>query len=266
LACSTERVTGSTTTSAAGATSIASGASELATGLREGAEQVPATDADAQKATAEVVAEPVTLSVEQANRVDDLGQIVATFLVPLGLWLGALATFLVLGRASSQALASSASDGRLVWRMLGRASSIAIAQALLLVALLHLAVGVDWALLPATVGFAIVTALGFTAFHQLLTLAFGRGGLVVSLLLLAVQVASTGGLYPVDVLAAPFEAISPLSPLAYAVSGMQSILSGGASWALPVIVLAGFGGLSALLSLVVMRRSRTPRRISPEFA
>ncbi|MEY2849341.1 MAG: hypothetical protein RI885_2008, partial [Actinomycetota bacterium] len=93
---------------AAGATSIASGAGELATGLRTGADQVPQTDANTQAATAEVVAEPVTLSIDQANEVVDLGQKVATFLVPLGLWLGAIATFLVLGRSSAQALASSA--------------------------------------------------------------------------------------------------------------------------------------------------------------
>ncbi|MEY2849419.1 MAG: hypothetical protein RI885_2086, partial [Actinomycetota bacterium] len=196
----------------------------------------------------------------------DLGQKVATFLVPLGLWLGAIATFLVLGRSSAQALASSAPDGRLVGRMLGRASSIAVAQALLLVALLHLVVGVDWSSLPATATLAVVMALAFTAFHQLMTLAFGRGGLVVSLLLLAAQVASTGGLYPVEVLTTPFQVLSPVLPLTYAVDGMQAILSGGASWALPVIVLAGFGGLSALLSLVVMRRSRTPRTLSPTFA
>ncbi len=254
------------TDAAAGATSIASGASELATGLRTGAEQVPDTDAAAQTAVAEVVAEPVTLSVTRANEVDDLGQIVATFLVPLGLWLGALATFLVLGRTSSAVLGSSARDGRLVWRMLARASSIAVAQALLLVALLHLAVGVDWTLLPATAGFSIVMALAFTAFHHLLTLAFGRGGLVVSLLLLAVQVASTGGLYPVEVLASPFQAVSPLLPLTYAVEGMQSILSGGAPWALPVVVLVGFGVLSALASLAVMRRTRLLRVPPPAFA
>lgn len=250
------------TDASTGATTLATGASDLAAGLRAGADQVPASDTTAQAATAGVVAEPVRLTVDQANRVDDLGQKISTFLVPIGLWLGAIATFLVLGRASAAALASSARDGRLLGRMLARASAIAAAQALLLVGLLHLAVGVEWALLPATLGLSLITALAFTAFHALLTLAFGRGGLVVSLLLLAVQLTSTGGLYPVDILAGPFQALSPLLPLTYAVQGIQVMVSGAGSWALPAIVLAAFGILSALACLAALRgvRARALRR------
>lgn len=251
------------TDASTGATTLATGATDLASGLRTGADQVPAADGAAQSKAAGVVAEPVTLTVDQANKVEGLGQMISTFLVPLGLWLGALATFLVLGRASASALASSAGDGRLLGRLLGRASAIAVAQALLLVAMLHVAVGVDWSLLPATLSFAVVMALAFTAIHSLLTLAFGRGGLVVSLLLLAVQVTSTGGLYPVDLLAAPFRVISPLLPLTAAVDGMQSIVSGGGGWAVPLIILVVFGGVSALLSIVAMRRVRTVRDVSP---
>jgi hypothetical protein len=39
-------------------------------------------------------------------------------------------------------------------------------------------------------------ALALTALHYLLTIGLGRGGLIVSLLVLAVQLTSTGGLYP----------------------------------------------------------------------
>ncbi|MGV8897520.1 MAG: YhgE/Pip family protein [Rhodoglobus sp.] len=241
-----------------GASGLAAGATDLATGLQSGADLVPAADSGAAASTAEIVADPVTLSVSTANEVSDLSQVVATFLIPLGLWIGALAVFLVLQPVSRRALASTASSGRLVSSALGRAGIVSAAQAVLLVALLHGALGVGWSLLPATLGFSLLVALAFTAFHYLLTIGFGRGGLVVSLFLLALQLTSTGGIYPIQALSEPYQVVSPLLPLTYAVNGMQGIIAGGsvASVVVAAAILLAFGAGSVLLALVAMRRSR----------
>jgi len=86
----------------------------------------------------------------------------------------------------------------------------------------------------------------------------GRAGLVVSLFVLAVQVTSTGGIYPVEVLSTPFQAISPLLPLTWAVEGMQGIIAGGSVGGVvaAALVLAAFGAASALLALLAIRRTR----------
>ncbi len=241
-----------------GATGLASGAAELATGLQSGADQIPATDTDAAAASAEIVADPVGLTVSTENAVTDVGQAVATFFVPLGLWVGALAVFLVLRPVTRRALTSTARNGRLVASAIARASAITGAQALLLVALLHGALGVGWSLLPATLGLALLTALAFTAFHYLLTIGLGRGGLVVSLFVLAVQITSTGGIYPIELLSTPFQVISPLLPLTYAVQGMQGIIAGGNPGGVigAAAILLAFGVGSVLLALVAIRRTR----------
>jgi putative membrane protein len=251
-------LTTGTSGAAAGAGELASGADELATGLSEGAEQVPAFDADQSAASAEVAADPVTLSVTTDNAVTDLGQGIATLLVPLGLWIGALAVFLVLRPVTRRALRSSADNGRLVFSALARAGVVTGAQAILLVALLHISLGVEWELLPASLGFALLLAAAFTAFHFVLTIGLGRAGLVVSLVLLAVQLTSTGGIYPIEVLATPFQAISPFLPLTSGVSGMQAIISGGntgaAGLAVVVLLLVAVG--SVLVAHVAIRRTR----------
>ncbi|MGX5682586.1 YhgE/Pip family protein [Schumannella luteola] len=241
-----------------GATGLATGATQLATGLQSGADQIPSTDTDAAADAAEVVADPVGLNVSTENAVTDVGQGVATFFIPLGLWVGALAVFLVLRPVTRRALTSTARNGRLVASAIGRASLVTGAQALLLVALLHGALGVGWHLLPATLGFSLLTALAFTAFHYLLTIGLGRGGLVVSLFVLAVQVTSTGGIYPIQLLSTPFQVISPFLPLTYAVQGMQGIIAGGSAGAVvsAAAVLLGFGVVSVLLALVAIRRTR----------
>ena len=244
--------------SADGADQLASGGKELADGLAKGADLVPESDSDQAKATANVASDPVTFTLKTDNAVKDIGQIVATILVPLGLWLGALAVFLVLAPATRRSLASTAGNRRLVFATLSRAGIVTGAQALLLVGLLHLGLHVEWSLLPATLLFSLLTAFAFTAFHYLLTTAFGRVGLVISLFLLAIQVTSTGGLYPVELLATPFQVLSPFLPLTYGVSGMQAILSGSSvsSAVLAAVVLLAVGVLSVLISLLAIRRTR----------
>jgi putative membrane protein len=244
--------------SQSGAAQLATGATSLSDGLKSGAAQLPTTDSAAAAKSAKVAADPIGLTVQRDNEIGDIGQVIATFFVPLGLWVGALAVFLVLRPVTRRALGSTAGNGRLVLSTIGRAGLVTVAQAVLLTALVHFAVGVSWAALPATLGFSIVMALAFTAFHYLLTIGLGRGGLVVSLFLLAVQITSTGGLYPLQLLSAPFQAISPFLPLTYGVQGMQGIIAGGSvgSVVTAALVLLAFGVGSVLVALLAIRRTR----------
>ncbi|GAA3749934.1 hypothetical protein GCM10022239_26550 [Leifsonia bigeumensis] len=258
LAAGLGSLTGGASKASAGAGSLAEGATELADGLAAGAAQLPAADGDAAAVSAEVAADPVSLTVTRDNEVSGIGQSISTFFIPLGLWVGALAVFLVLRPVNRRELASTAGNGRLVFDALARAGAVTAAQALLLVALLHTVVGVSWTALPATLGFSLLMAIAFTAFHHLLTIGLGRGGLVVSLFVLAVQVTATGGLYPVQLLATPFQWVSPLLPLTYGMSGMQGIIAGGAPGQVlgAAFVLALFGIGSVLVGLFAIRRTR----------
>ncbi|MEO6943921.1 MAG: YhgE/Pip family protein [Lacisediminihabitans sp.] len=243
---------------ATGSAGLGEGASSLASGLQSGAAKIPPADSKASAATAKIASDPVGITVTHDNRIAKIGQVVATFFVPLGLWIGALAVFLVLRPVTRRALASTATGSRLVLSALAKASAVTVAQALLLVGLLHLALGVSWISLPLTLGFSILTALAFTAFHYLLTVGLGKAGLVVSLFVLAVQITSTGGLYPIQLLAAPFQWISPLLPLTYGVQGMQGIIAGGDAGPVigAMVTLLAFGVGSVLVSLLAIRRTR----------
>jgi putative membrane protein len=246
-----------------GAAKLGDGAQELADGLTEGAEQAPSYSDDEATETAETITDPVTYLSSTTNAVPHLGQALATLLVPLGLWLGALAVFLVTRPVSRQALASTAPGRRLVLAAVARAAAVTAVQAVLLVGLLHVTLELGWSSIGLTLPFAVLMALAFTAFHVLLTLALGRRGLVLSLLLFAVQLVSTGGLYPIEVLAPVFQLLSPLLPMTHAVAGMQAIISGGslAPLASGAVYLLIFGVASVLLSLVVVGRARRASRL-----
>ncbi|MFB2580559.1 YhgE/Pip family protein [Herbiconiux sp. P15] len=245
---------------ATGADQLGAGATTLADGLTTGADQLSANVSGDGEAASKVIAQPVTVDVTSQNQVGDIGQVVSTILLPVALWLGALAMFLWLRPFSRGVLASSVSTGRLTLRTFGRAAIIASLQVVPLVAFLHLALGVAWSSLPATLGFSLAVAFAFTAFHQLLATAFGRVGAIISLVLLALQLASTGGLYPVEILSGPFQAISAVSPLGYAVGGIQAILTGGSASTVGTAlgVMAVMLVLSLLLSGAALARRRRP--------
>ena len=246
-----------------GATGLAGGAGALADGLTAGAEQAKAlTDIDAA-ATADVVAEPVTSTTERNHEIGTIGEVIGMLFVPIGLWLGAMAMFLVFRPFGREALRSTASTGGLVVRTLGRAGLLALVQAVTVVLLLHGALGVEWAVLPQTLAFAVLLALAFTAIHAFLTVALGRAGMLVSLVLVALQLAASGGLYPVEVLSGPFQAISPFLPLTWAVQGMQLIVAGagGAAVASAAVAVALFGLAGLIGTAIVVGRRRGIRSI-----
>jgi putative membrane protein len=248
---------------ASGATELAGGAATLADGLTTGAEQATAlTDIDAAT-TADVVAEPVTSTTERDNEIGTIGEVIGMLFVPIGLWLGAMAMFLVFRPFNREALRSTASTGGLVVRTLARAGLLALAQAVTVVLLLHGALGVAWTLLPQTFAFAALLALAFTAIHAFLTVALGRAGMLVSLVLVALQLAATGGLYPVEVLSGPFQAISPFLPLTWAVQGMQLIVAGagGAEVATAAGMVALFGLVGVIGTAIIVGRRRGIRSI-----
>jgi putative membrane protein len=246
-----------------GAASLASGASSLATGLTKGAASAPSYTKLQIAKISDVASEPVGVSVDREHKVSSPAQIIATLFVPLGLWIGSLAVFLVLRPLTRRTMSSTAGNARVVLSSIARASIVTAAQALLLVLLLHTAVGVSWAMLPATLLFSLVMAIAFTAFHYLLTIGLGRAGLVVSIFLLAVQITSTGGLYPIQLLAKPFQVISPLLPLTYGVRGMESIIANsGAGAAIgAAFALVAFGVGSMLIALLAVRRVRRARAL-----
>lgn len=247
--------------SASGAHQLHDGASQLATGLSDGAEQASALGGTDPKATAEVIAEPVGVDLKRDNEIGTLGEIIGMVFVPVGLWIGALAIFLLMKPVTALALGSTASTARIVGRGLARGFALAAAQALVVVALLHTTLGVSWATLPATLGFSLLIALAFVAVHHFLVTAFGRVGIVISLVLLALQLTSAGGLYPVQILAVPYQIVSPFLPLTWAVQGMQAIVAGvgGSAVGTPAAMLALFALLGAAASLGVVARRRGAR-------
>lgn len=261
LASGATQLAAGTSSSAQGAHALSGGAEAIASGLSTGAERASGFTGTNAAATAKVVADPVGISLQRDHPISSIGAVIGMIFLPAGLWVGAIAILLILRPYVPVALASTASTARIVFRGFARTAGVALAQAVALVVLLHVSLGVSWSQVPQTLAFAFLLALVFSAFHYLLAVTFGRVGIVISLVLLALQLTTSGGPYPIQILAQPFQAISPFLPLTYAVQGMQGIVSGagGASVAGAAAVLAAGGIVCVLLSLWAVGRKRGAR-------
>ena len=115
-------------------------ADELATGLEKGAKQIPTYDKQTRTALSSVVATPVT-----AERPSSLFADIAntTFLAVLALWLGGLASFVVLRAIPARVLTSMKPSWRLAGEALLPAAGVAAVQAIALTAVLQILLGLS---------------------------------------------------------------------------------------------------------------------------
>jgi putative membrane protein len=245
--------------SATGASSLADGADKLGSGLKSGAEQVPSLTKAQQKQAGKVVANPVTASATRDNALSSPGEIVATLIIPVGLWIGAAALVLLFGAVRRRLLSTGVGTVRLVGGTLLRGAVVAIAQAVIVVVLLQATLTIAWSAVPLAFLVSVVAGVAFLAIHQLLQAIFGRAGTVLSIVLLGVQLVAVGGIYPIQLVAAPFQAISPFLPLTAAVSAVQALITGssGATVAGGIVSLVLWALIAFGLTVAIVGRRRT---------
>jgi putative membrane protein len=259
LATGTSQLSDGVRKSATGAGKLATGANSLGSGLKSGASQVPNLTKAQQSNAGRVVASPVNASATRENALSGPGQIVSTLIVPVGLWIGAAALVLLFGAVSRRLLATGVGTGRLVGGALLRGVVVAAVQAVLIVVVVAATLGMSWGALPLLFVVAVVGGIAFLAIHQLLQAVFGSAGTVLSIVLLGVQLVAVGGIYPIQLVSAPFQVISPFLPLTAAVHATTAVLTGASGGAIgtAVLSLVLWIILAFVLTVAVVARRRT---------
>lgn len=238
---------------ASGTSSLTEGADSLASGLDDGASQI-AVPGEKQ---AEVVADPVQVSVASETSTSGATRLAPT-VIALALWLGALAIYLLRPAFPAGRLREALTARRLTFAGLWPAALVGLAQAVLLVAASAL-LGADLVRPVATVGIAALAASVFVAVHQaVVALAGQRRGWLISLGFLALQLVSLGGLLPVATASAPFGALAGILPVPLAAEALRgvAVAQSGAAVAAPVGGLVLWLLLAVALSLFAAGRAQ----------
>lgn len=251
-----------------GGQQVSDGTATLASGLTGGADAIPDDSASTRTARADVISTPVSLDETHLTRAEGFGEGFAPFFISLALFVGSLITWLLLRPVPSRALATPAGGLRVALAGFGPAALIGLAQVAVMLGVIHQGLGMELTSVAGTAAFTALVALAFVALQQMLNAVLGPApGKVAILALLMLQLASSGGTYPVETTPTFFQVIHPLLPMTYAVTGLREVITGGIDgrlW-LSVAVLAVIlvGSLAVTAWRAGRMRTWTMARLHP---
>ncbi|MDA2810853.1 YhgE/Pip domain-containing protein [Nocardiopsis sp. RSe5-2] len=243
------------------------GSGELAGGLRDGAEEIPVFDEDSRSARDAMMSAPTRLASATSNPVPDYGTGFAPFFLGLSLWVGAMVVYMVLPTAPGRALASTAPSWRVAVAGWIPGLALGAAQAVVMVAALHLLLGLDAVHWPGLIAFLVLVAAAYTSIVHWVDAQFGAPGKVIVLVMLIVQIVSAGGTYPLQTSPGLLQAVAPYMPMYQAVTASRHLISGGDPQAVlhACLVLGAYTAAGLLLgwAAVAGKRTWTMSRLHP---
>ncbi|GAA2824125.1 YhgE/Pip domain-containing protein [Kitasatospora paracochleata] len=249
---------------------LTDGSRELASRLHEGAGQIPAWTEDQRKARTVAMSDPIELAKQELNKAPNYGTGFAPYFVPLALWVGAMVAFMLLRPLSPRGLAANAPAWRVALAGWLPAAAVSLAQAGLLLAVLHWAIGLEMVRTAGVIGYLALTVLAFTALMQWISARFGPAGRLLALALLMLQLTSAGGTYPIETSPLFFRAISPFLPMTYVIAGLRRLISGGDTaivWQGCAVLAAYWLGSLALTVLTARGKQMwSMSRLHPELS
>ena len=240
----------------AGGEKLADGTGKFADGLDKGKDQIPSYDKTLRNKLSSVVTTPVTTDTVRKIFPDEAS---TTLLTVIALWLGALATFLILRAVPARVLASMKPSWRLAFDGVLPAAVVGVVQAGVLTAVLGALLHLDASEIAALGGLAALTAVTFAVLNHVLVAWFGGVGRFISVLVIVI--AAAGAI--TSALPGAFGVIAPFLPTTPALDGLRAIVSGGSGAGNAAALLAGWLIIGAAASVLAVARRRM---ISPLVA
>lgn len=240
---------------------LADGSGDLRDGLEDGVDQVPTyTDGQARH-LGSVSADQVRLDATRENEVAGYGAGLAPYFLSLALWVGAMSFYMMASAINARALARRLPAPLLSLRSLLPGAVMGVIQATIAVLSLHFWVGVAAVDLPGLFALAAFASITFFAVNQALIALLGSPGRFIALLMVVLQVASSGGTYPIETAPAFYQAIHHVLPMTYTVEAFRSMVAGGSigigtAYGALSIWLAGALVVSVLAAAIHLRKAR----------
>lgn len=233
-----------------GATKYAKGVNTFSTELQKGSKQVPTYSAADREKLSDVVSTPVNADTNPMGT----SAWVVSLIVILGLWLGALAMWLVARTVPSRVLTSSKSSLKLLWSSMSTGALVTGISALGLTIIASLATDLSAGRTLALFGMLLLVGAMCLAVNHALAAWLHAAGRFISLLFFIV--AAAVGL--VSAVPKPISTVHSISPLKPAMEGVTAILTGNApsfGSFVTIILWLVIGGVASLLAVNRARRT-----------
>jgi putative membrane protein len=206
-----------------GTTELHGGTKELHEKLSEAADEAGAVEANDD--TYDMMGSPVEVEKEEVNRVPNYGTGFAPYFISLGLFVGALLMTIVFNLRDPAAKPRNGMS----W-FLGKFGVVAVTgviQALLVDAVLLFGLGIDVQSIPLFIFVSIMTSLAFMALIQLLVTTLGDPGRFIAIIILILQLTTSAGTFPLELIPKALQPINHLLPMTYTVQAFKAVISSG---------------------------------------
>ncbi|BAQ09801.1 yhge/pip domain protein [Bacillus sp. OxB-1] len=272
------KLTEGTGTLTAGTGTLASKSQELAEGsgklvnglgeLKEGTSTLQEKLAEANETasgvqpsekTFEMAAAPVSVDKEGINHVPNYGTGFAPYFLSLGLFVGALLLSIVFPLVEP----AIKPTGPFRWfaSKVSVLAAVGLIQALIAVAVVKFGLGMETENTPLFILTAIITSYTFIAIVQMFVSLFGDAGRFMAILVLILQLTTSAGTFPLELIPEPLQFFNTLLPMTYSVHAFKGAISTGDIgflWANNGILLAFTGACLAItfgyFALIFTRR------------
>lgn len=213
---------------AAGSTELVDGTAKLAEGTSSLQEKLAdastvASEVNANEDTIDMASSPVGVTKSAVNHVPNYGTGFAPYFLSLGLFVGALLISIVFPLVQTAIPPTSgfawATSKMTVLGIVG------VVQALIAVAILIFGLGLDPENLGWFIAIAIMTSFTFLAIVQLLVTVLGDSGRFVAIIILILQLTTSAGTFPLEMIPQPLQIFNQWLPMTYSVQGFKAAIS-----------------------------------------
>ncbi|NCG67554.1 ABC transporter permease [Bacillus coagulans] len=283
LTAGAEKLANGTGQLASGTGQLASGSGQLASGIKElnggsgrlsdGTKQLKngtaelknklgdaaktASKIQANNKTYNMMADPVSLHTTHYDRVPNYGTGFTPYFLSLGLFIGALILTIVYPLVESAGIPKNGISW--FFSKLGVLLIVSILQSVIADLIILSGVGIHVKDVPLFLLFSVVTSFTFMALIQFLVTFLQNPGRFLAIVILILQLTSSAGTFPLEVIPKFIQWFNPLLPMTYSVRGFKAVVSSGemgVMWQNADILLIYIVGAEVLTLLYFVIRYR----------
>ncbi|WP_251861912.1 YhgE/Pip domain-containing protein [Clostridium sp. Marseille-Q2269] len=209
------------------------------------------------KTESEFISNPIQIKENRIYPIPNYGSAMAPFFTTLSLWVGALILVSILSVEVKDI--KEVKKLEVYEKYFGRYltfATIAIFQAIIVslgdIFLLKVYVSDK----PKFILFSIFISIVFSMIIYTLVSVFGNIGKALGVILLVLQISSSGGTFPIEVTPRFFQIINPMLPFTYAISGMRETVGGviESIFVRDIVILIIYFTISILIALLLKKK------------
>ena len=242
-----------------GATELKDGAGELSTKLTDGTGEVPNPDTATREQISSVIGDPVEISRTDQAKASVYGEGLAPFFMTLAIWIGAFILVQIMRPITKRALASNAANWKIAVGGWLPFLGISLVQGTIMYSVVLFGLGLNTAHPWMTWGLFLLASMAFTAIIQGICALAGTPGKMIVLVLMVLQLVSSGGTFPWETTPQALHVAHRLLPMGHVVTGLRHLMYGADLSVLGPIVagLLGYTVMGLVASTIAVRIHKT---------